>query len=352
MTDGEVDESDIADVISRWTGIPVNRMMESEREKLLNMEAKLGERLIGQAAAVKAVSDAVRRSRSGLQDANKPIGSFIFMGTTGVGKTELAKALAEFLFNDENAITRFDMSEYMEKHAVSRLVGPPPGYVGYEEGGQLTNAVREKPYSIILLDEIEKAHPDTFNILLQVLDDGRLTDNKGRVGDFKNTIIILTTNMGANVIYENFDGLEDVSPDKRQEIIDVTQDEVVEALKEHMRPEFLNRIDEQVMFTPLNREEIKRIMLLMFKSTRKRVQAQGYDIELSAKAIDKLAEMGYEPQYGARPMKRVLQREVDNELSKHLLSGKFAPGDVIYVNVDRKKQLTFTKKKTRKKKTE
>ena len=352
MTDGEVDESDIADVISRWTGIPVNRMMESEREKLLNMEAKLGERLIGQAAAVKAVSDAVRRSRSGLQDANKPIGSFIFMGTTGVGKTELAKALAEFLFNDENAITRFDMSEYMEKHAVSRLVGPPPGYVGYEEGGQLTNAVREKPYSIILLDEIEKAHPDTFNILLQVLDDGRLTDNKGRVGDFKNTIIILTTNMGANVIYENFDGLEDVSPDKRQEIIDVTQDEVVEALKEHMRPEFLNRIDEQVMFTPLNREEIKKIMLLMFKSTRKRVQAQGYDIELSAKAIDKLAEMGYEPQYGARPMKRVLQREVDNELSKHLLSGKFAPGDVIYVNVDRKKQLTFTKKKTRKKKTE
>lgn len=352
MTDGEVDESDIADVISRWTGIPVNRMMESEREKLLNMEEKLGERLIGQAAAVKAVSDAVRRSRSGLQDANKPIGSFIFMGTTGVGKTELAKALAEFLFNDENAITRFDMSEYMEKHAVSRLVGPPPGYVGYEEGGQLTNAVREKPYSIILLDEIEKAHPDTFNILLQVLDDGRLTDNKGRVGDFKNTIIILTTNMGANVIYENFDGLEDVSPEKRQEIIDVTQDEVVEALKDHMRPEFLNRIDEQVMFTPLNREEIKKIMLLMFKSTRKRVQAQGYDIELSPKAIDKLAEMGYEPQYGARPMKRVLQREVDNELSKHLLSGKFAPGDVIYVNVDRKKQLTFTKKKTRKKKTE
>lgn len=351
MTDGEVDEGDIADVISRWTGIPVNRMMESEREKLLNMELKIGERLIGQAAAVKAVSDAVRRSRSGLQDMKRPIGSFIFMGTTGVGKTELAKALAEFLFNDENAITRLDMSEYMEKHAVARLVGPPPGYVGYEEGGQLTNAVREKPYSIVLLDEIEKAHPDTFNILLQVLDDGRLTDNKGRVADFKNTIIILTTNMGAHVIYDNFDGLDDVPADKRQEIIDTTQEEVVEELKNHMRPEFLNRIDEQVMFTPLNREEIKKIMLLMFRSTRKRVQRQGYDIELTPKAIEHLSNLGYEPQYGARPMKRVLQREVDNELSKHLLSGKFEQGDIILVNVNRKKELTFTKKKktTRKK---
>jgi ATP-dependent Clp protease ATP-binding subunit ClpB len=349
MTDGEVDEGDVADVVSRWTGIPVSKMMESEREKLLKMEEKIGERLIGQVAAVEAVSDAVRRSRSGLQDAKKPIGSFIFMGTTGVGKTELAKALADYLFNDENAITRLDMSEYMEKHAVSRLVGPPPGYVGYEEGGQLTNAVREKPYSIVLLDEIEKAHPDTFNILLQVLDDGRLTDNKGRVADFKNTIIIMTTNMGSNIIYENFDGLDDVDAKKRQEIIDQTQVEVVEALKDHMRPEFLNRIDEQVMFTPLNREEIKKIMLLMFKATKKRVKRQGYDIELSEKAINLLAEKGYEPQYGARPMKRVLQREIDNELSKHLLSGKFDLGDIIYVDVDRKKELTFAKKKATKK---
>lgn len=348
MTDGEVDEGDVADVVSRWTGIPVSKMMESEREKLLKMEEKIGERLIGQHAAVQAVSDAVRRSRSGLQDTKKPIGSFIFMGTTGVGKTELAKALAEYLFNDENAITRLDMSEYMEKHAVARLVGPPPGYVGYEEGGQLTNAVREKPYSIVLLDEIEKAHPDTFNILLQVLDDGRLTDNKGRVADFKNTIIIMTTNMGSNIIYENFDGLDDVDAKKRQEIIDATQEEVVDELKNHMRPEFLNRIDEQVMFTPLNREEIKEIMLLMFRSTQKRVKRQGYDIELSPKAVDLLSDKGYEPQYGARPMKRVLQREVDNELSKHLLSGKFDLGDVIYVDVNSQKELTFEKKKATK----
>jgi ATP-dependent Clp protease ATP-binding subunit ClpB len=344
MTDGEVDSTDIADVVSRWTGIPVNKMMESEREKLLNMEAEIGKRLIGQKAAVEVVSDAVRRSRSGLQDAKKPIGSFIFMGTTGVGKTELAKVLASFLFNDEQAITRFDMSEYMEKQAVARLIGPPPGYVGYEEGGQLTNAVRRKPYSIILLDEIEKAHPDTFNILLQVLDDGRLTDNKGRVADFKNTIIIMTTNMGSNIIYENFDGLEDAEPKERQKIIDLTQDKVVEALKDKMRPEFLNRIDEQVMFTPLNRAEIKKIMLLMFKGTRKRIQRQGYDIELSEKAIDLLADLGYEPQYGARPMKRVLQRRIDNELSKHLLAGEFETGDIIWVDTDKDNELTFVKK--------
>lgn len=344
MTDGEVDANDVADVVSRWTGIPVSKMMESEREKLLKMEEKIGERLIGQKAAVEAVSDAVRRSRSGLQDAKRPIGSFIFMGTTGVGKTELAKALAEYLFNDEQAITRLDMSEYMEKHAVARLVGPPPGYVGYEEGGQLTNAVREKPYSIVLLDEIEKAHPDTFNILLQVLDDGRLTDNKGRVASFKNTIIIMTTNMGSNIIYDNFEGINDMEVDKRQEVIDRTQEQVIEALKDHMRPEFLNRIDEQVMFTPLNREEIKKIMLLMFKATRKRVQRQGYDIELSKQAIEVLAEEGYDPQYGARPMKRVLQRRVDNELSKHLLSGKFIIGDVIYVDTNEERELTFEKK--------
>lgn len=345
LTDGEVDATDIADVVSRWTGIPVSKMMESERAKLLRMEEEIGKRLIGQKDAVQAVSDAVRRSRAGLQDANKPIGSFIFMGTTGVGKTELAKALADFLFNDEGAIVRFDMSEYMEKHAVARLIGPPPGYVGYEEGGQLTNAVRRKPYSIILLDEIEKAHPDTFNILLQVLDDGRLTDNKGRIGDFKNTIIIMTTNMGSDIINENFDGLDDVSDDKRQEIIEVTRLEVVEALKDKMRPEFLNRIDEQIMFTPLNKKEIKQILLLLLKGIYKRVASQGYTIELSDKAIDVLADLGYDPQYGARPMKRVLQKELVNELSKELLSGKFAPNDHIYVDVDSATQkLLFTAK--------
>jgi ATP-dependent Clp protease ATP-binding subunit ClpB len=242
LTDGEVDANDIAEVVARWTGIPVNRMIESEREKLLRMEDEIGKRIIGQRDAVVAISDAVRRSRAGLQDAKKPIGSFLFMGTTGVGKTELAKALAEYLFNDEGAITRFDMSEYMEKQSVSRLIGPPPGYVGYEEGGQLTNAVRQKPYSIILLDEIEKAHPDTFNILLQVLDDGRLTDNKGRVADFKNTIIIMTTNMGSNIIADNFDGLDDVDTEKRLSIIETTKLEVLEELKKHVRPEFSARM--------------------------------------------------------------------------------------------------------------
>ena len=344
LTDGEVDATDIADVVSRWTGIPVNKMMESEKEKLLKMEEMIGQRLIGQDAAVKAVSDAVRRSRAGLQDAKKPIGSFIFMGTTGVGKTELAKALAAFLFNDENAITRFDMSEYMEKHAVARLVGPPPGYVGYEEGGQLTNAVRRKPYSIVLLDEIEKAHPDTFNILLQVLDDGRLTDNKGRVADFKNTIIIMTTNMGSDIIYEAFEGFNSFSAKKRKQVIETTQEKVIDSIKDRMRPEFLNRIDEQVMFTPLSKDEIKKIMLLLFKGTRKRVQKQGYDIELSDKAIDLLAEWGYDPQYGARPMKRVLQRQIDNELSKHLLADEFTEGDVILVDVKKDNTLTFTSK--------
>ncbi len=344
LTDGEVDATDIADVVSRWTGIPVNKMMESEKEKLLKMEEMIGQRLIGQDAAVKAVSDAVRRSRAGLQDAKKPIGSFIFMGTTGVGKTELAKALAAFLFNDENAITRFDMSEYMEKHAVARLVGPPPGYVGYEEGGQLTNAVRRKHYSIVLLDDIEKAHPDTFNILLQVLDDGRLTDNKGRVADFKNTIIIMTTNMGSDIIYEAFEGFNSFSAKKRKQVIETTQEKVIDSIKDRMRPEFLNRIDEQVMFTPLSKDEIKKIMLLLFKGTRKRVQKQGYDIELSDKAIDLLAEWGYDPQYGARPMKRVLQRQIDNELSKHLLADEFTEGDVILVDVKKDNTLTFTPK--------
>ncbi|AFC25490.1 ATP-dependent Clp protease ATP-binding subunit [Saprospira grandis] len=349
LTDGEVDANDIAEVVARWTGIPVAKMLESEREKLLRLEDEIGKRIIGQREAVQAVSDAVRRSRAGLQDAKKPIGSFLFMGTTGVGKTELAKALAELLFNDETAITRFDMSEYMEKHAVSRLVGPPPGYVGYEEGGQLTNAVRQKPYSIILLDEIEKAHPDTFNILLQVLDDGRLTDNKGRVADFKNTIIIMTTNMGADVIQDNFDGLDHVDASKRQAIIETTKLEVIERLKDHVRPEFLNRIDETVMFTMLNREEIKQILYLLLKGIRKRVLGQGFDIELSEAAIDYLADLGYEPAFGARPMKRVLQRELVNELSKALLASQFAPGDLIYVDLPKgQEKLLFTKKEEEK----
>jgi ATP-dependent Clp protease ATP-binding subunit ClpB len=345
LTDGEVDGNDIAEVVARWTGIPVNRMLESEREKLLRMEEEIGKRIIGQRDAVEAVSDAVRRSRAGLQDAKKPIGSFLFMGTTGVGKTELAKALAEFLFNDESAMTRFDMSEYMEKQSVSRLIGPPPGYVGYEEGGQLTNAVRQKPYSIVLLDEIEKAHPDTFNVLLQVLDDGRLTDNKGRVADFKNTIIIMTTNMGANIISENFDGLDDVDASKRLSIIETTKLEVLEELKKHVRPEFLNRIDDTVMFTMLNKAEIKQILMLLVKSVTKRVTDQGYQMEISQKAIDYLADLGYEPAFGARPMKRVLQRELVNELSKALLAGKFLPEDTILVDLDPSGQmLSFSKR--------
>jgi ATP-dependent Clp protease ATP-binding subunit ClpB len=345
LTDGEVDGNDIAEVVARWTGIPVNRMLESEREKLLKMEEEIGKRIIGQKEAVEAVSDAVRRSRAGLQDAKKPIGSFLFMGTTGVGKTELAKALAEFLFNDETAITRLDMSEYMEKHAVSRLVGPPPGYVGYEEGGQLTNAVRQKPYSIILLDEIEKAHPDTFNILLQVLDDGRLTDNKGRVADFKNTIIIMTTNMGSHIIAENFDGFDEFDSAKRQAVIETTKLEVIEELKKHVRPEFLNRIDETVMFTMLNKAEVKQILHLLVKSVSKRLTDQGYQMEISQKAIDYIADLGYEPSFGARPMKRVLQRELVNELSKALLAGNFIPGDTIIVDLDTSGQLlNFSKK--------
>ena len=345
LTDGEVDGNDIAEVVARWTGIPVNRMLESEREKLLRMEEEIGKRIIGQRDAVEAVSDAVRRSRAGLQDAKKPIGSFLFMGTTGVGKTELAKALAEFLFNDESAMTRFDMSEYMEKQSVSRLIGPPPGYVGYEEGGQLTNAVRQKPYSIVLLDEIEKAHPDTFNVLLQVLDDGRLTDNKGRVADFKNTIIIMTTNMGANIISENFDGLDDVDASKRLSIIETTKLEVLEELKKHVRPEFLNRIDDTVMFTMLNKAEIRQILMLLVKSVTKRVNDQGYQMEISQKAIDYLADLGYEPAFGARPMKRVLQRELVNELSKALLAGKFQPEDTILVDLDPSGQmLSFSKR--------
>ncbi len=343
FTNDQVTGNDVAEVVARWTGIPVQRMMQSEKDKLLNLEAEIGKRLIGQHEAVRAVSDAVRRSRAGLQDANRPIGSFIFLGPTGVGKTELAKSLAEVLFDDEKAITRIDMSEFQERHAVSRLVGAPPGYVGYDEGGQLTEAVRRKPYSIILLDEIEKAHPDTFNVLLQVLDDGRLTDNKGRVANFKNTLIIMTSNMGAATILENFEDLDALGDDHREEIISATKEEVFNHLKENLRPEFLNRIDEQIMFLPLSRDEIKQIMELLLKKTRKMLGRQGIILKLSEKAKNKLAEMGYDPQFGARPLKRVLQREVVNELSKFVLGGDFVSGDTIYID-ESKGQLTFSKK--------
>ncbi|MEQ8705632.1 MAG: ATP-dependent chaperone ClpB [Phaeodactylibacter sp.] len=343
FTNDEVSGDDIAEIVSRWTGIPVTKMMQSEKDKLLRLEDELHKRLIGQDEAVRAVADAVRRSRAGLQDVDRPIGSFIFLGPTGVGKTELAKALAEVLFNDEKAITRIDMSEYQERHAVSRLVGAPPGYVGYDEGGQLTEAVRRRPYSIVLLDEIEKAHPDTFNVLLQVLDDGRLTDNKGRVANFRNTLIIMTSNMGAEVILENFEDLIELPEDKQPEVLQATKEEVFDLLEDELRPEFLNRIDERIMFLPLTRDEIKQILHLLLRKVKKMLSDQGMSIELTPAAEDLLAEMGYDPQFGARPMKRVLQKEVVNELSKHVLSGTFAAGDMIFVDVEGE-ELTFGKK--------
>lgn len=342
FTNDQVAANDIAAVVSRWTGIPVDKMTQSEKEKLLNLEAEIGKRLIGQQEAVRAVADAVRRSRAGLQDEDRPIGSFIFLGPTGVGKTELAKTLADVLFDDEKAITRIDMSEYQERHAVSRLVGAPPGYVGYDEGGQLTEAVRRKPYSIILLDEIEKAHPDTFNILLQVLDDGRLTDNRGRVANFKNTIIIMTSNLGADTILENFEDLRAASEEHRDDILETTQTEVFDLLKENMRPEFLNRIDEQVMFLPLTRAEIHRIMELLLKKVVKMLEKQGISLQMSESAKDLLASLGYDPQFGARPMKRVLQKKVINELSKLVLSGAYGPGDTVFIDAEAE-ELTFTR---------
>jgi ATP-dependent Clp protease ATP-binding subunit ClpB len=344
FTNEHVTAGDIADVVSKWTGIPLSKMVTSEKVKLLTLEEEIGKRLIGQKEAVVAVADAVRRSRAGLQDDKKPIGSFIFLGPTGVGKTELAKALAEVLFDDENAITRIDMSEYQEKHSVSRLVGAPPGYVGYDEGGQLTEAVRRRPYSIILLDEIEKAHPDTFNILLQVLDDGRLTDNKGRVANFKNTIIIMTSNMGAETILENFEDLDALGDKHRQDIIETTKIEVFEALKDNLRPEFLNRIDEKIMFLPLNKAEIKQIATLMIKKLTKNLLKQEIGIEFDDKAMTLLADLGYEPQFGARPMTRVIQREIINELAKQVLGGQYLAGDTIYVGTDAK-GFTFGKVK-------
>lgn len=344
FTNEEVNADDIADIISKWTGIPISRMLQSEKDKLMELEQELGQRVIGQHEAVQAVSDAVRRSRAGLQDENKPIGSFIFLGPTGVGKTELAKALADLMFDDERAIVRIDMSEFQEKHAVSRLVGAPPGYVGYDEGGQLTEAVRRKPYSIILLDEFEKAHPDVFNILLQVLDDGRLTDNKGRVADFKNSIIIMTSNLGSETILENFEDLEAVGDKHRTEILETTRIELMENLKDNLRPEFLNRIDEKIMFLPLTKDEVKQILKLLLKDVRKMLAKQNLKIALSDSAIDLLADIGYEPQFGARPMKRVLQKEVINPLSKKLIAGSFNPGDLIMVDTN-KEGLTFKIKK-------
>ncbi|HVS92934.1 MAG TPA: ATP-dependent chaperone ClpB [Mucilaginibacter sp.] len=319
MLKEEVTAEDIAGVVSRWTGIPVSKMIQSEREKLLHLEAELHKRVAGQEEAIEAISDAIRRSRAGLHDKRKPIGSFIFLGTTGVGKTELAKALAEYLFNDENALVRIDMSEYQERHAVSRLIGAPPGYVGYDEGGQLTEAVRRKPYSVILLDEIEKAHPDVFNILLQVLDDGRLTDNKGRVVNFKNTIIIMTSNIGSNIIQENF---QDYDEDNKDEVIAKTKNQLFELLRQTIRPEFLNRIDEIIMFTPLSRDEIADIVKLQFAQLQKTLEEIGIQMDASEEALDWLAQLGYDPQFGARPLKRVIQKKILNELSKQILAGK------------------------------
>lgn len=319
MLKEEVTADDIAGVVGRWTGIPVTKLISSEREKLLHLEDELHKRVAGQDEAIEAISDAIRRSRAGLQDKRKPIGSFIFLGTTGVGKTELAKALAEFLFNDENAMTRIDMSEYQERHAVSRLIGAPPGYVGYDEGGQLTETVRRKPYSVVLLDEIEKAHPDVFNILLQVLDDGRLTDNKGRMVNFKNTIIIMTSNIGAHMIQDNF---KDLNEGNREEVIAKTKNELFEILKQTIRPEFLNRIDELIMFTPLNRSEIRNIVNLQFNHVKETLAEMGIQIEATTEALDWLAELGYDPQFGARPLKRVIQKRILNELSKEILAGK------------------------------
>ncbi|MDE6115161.1 MAG: ATP-dependent chaperone ClpB [Muribaculum sp.] len=326
----EVDADDIADVVSRWTGIPVNKMVQSEKEKLLHLEEELHKRVVGQEEAIAAIADAVRRSRAGLNDPRRPIGSFIFLGTTGVGKTELAKALAEYLFDDENMMTRIDMSEYQEKHTVSRLVGAPPGYVGYDEGGQLTEAVRRKPYSVVLFDEIEKAHPDVFNILLQVLDDGRLTDNKGRLVNFKNTIIIMTSNMGSQVIRENFAGITD---DNHAEVVEKTKEQVLDMLKQTIRPEFLNRIDEIIMFTPLNEREIEEIVGIQVNAIKRMLSKNGVELDVTPAALSYLAKEGYNPEFGARPVKRVLQRMVLNRLSKDILAQKVDREHPIIIDV-------------------
>jgi ATP-dependent Clp protease ATP-binding subunit ClpB len=338
MVKEEVDSEDIADVVSRWTGIPVTRMLQSEREKLLHLEEELHKRVVGQEEAIAAISDAIRRSRAGLSDPKKPIGSFIFLGTTGVGKTELAKALASYLFNQEDSMVRIDMSEYQEKHTVSRLIGAPPGYVGYEESGQLTEAIRRRPYSVVLLDEIEKAHPDVFNILLQVLDDGRLTDNKGRTANFKNTIIIMTSNIGSHLIQEKFEKYNDANKD---ELMAEAKINVMDLLKRSIRPEFLNRIDDIIMFTPLTRENVRKIVELQFVDISAKLNEQGVSIEMSEEALDWLSQLGYDPQFGARPLKRVLQRKILNELSKEILMGNIHKDSKIAVKLDKQNQFVF-----------
>ena len=323
----EVTNEDIAEVVGKWTGIPITKMLQSEREKLLNLEDELHRRVVGQEEAIQAVSDAIRRSRAGLQDQKRPIGSFLFLGTTGVGKTELAKALAEYLFDDDSAMTRIDMSEYQERHSVSRLVGAPPGYVGYDEGGQLTEAVRRKPYSVVLLDEIEKAHPDTFNILLQVLDEGRLTDNKGRLADFRNTIIVMTSNMGSQIIQEKFEAVKDM-----ETAMESAKIEVLGLLKQQVRPEFLNRIDDIVMFTPLNQENIQEIVGLQLKGVSRMLAEQNITIDATQEAIALLSKKGFDPQFGARPVKRTIQKEVLNKLSKEILSGRVTAESIILID--------------------
>lgn len=334
----EVDSEDIAEVVAKWTGIPVSKMLQSEREKLLHLEEELSKRVAGQEEAIRALSDAVRRSRAGLQDPKRPIGSFIFMGTTGVGKTELTKALAEYLFNDEHAMVRIDMSEYQERHSVSRLIGAPPGYVGYDEGGQLTESIRRKPYSVVLLDEIEKAHPDVFNILLQVLDDGRLTDNKGRVANFKNTIIIMTTNIGSHLIQESFEKINDTN---YFDVLESTKDEVLNLLKKSVRPEFVNRIDEIIMFRPLSRADVRKIVDIQVNLVQKRLEENGVKIEITEAARERLAKLGFDPQFGARPLKRVLQREILNELSKQILAGKIQKDSLIFVDLKNEVDFVF-----------
>jgi ATP-dependent Clp protease ATP-binding subunit ClpB len=338
MVKEEVDSEDIAGVVSRWTGVPVTRMLQSEREKLLHLEDELHKRVIGQEEAIEAISDAIRRNRAGLSDPKKPIGSFIFLGTTGVGKTELAKALSEFLFNQDNAMIRIDMSEYQEKHTVSRLIGAPPGYVGYEEGGQLTEAVRRRPYSVVLLDEIEKAHPDVFNILLQVLDDGRLTDNKGRMANFKNTIIIMTSNIGSHIIQEK---LEDYNEFNKEDKIAEAKAGVMDLLKNTIRPEFLNRIDDVMMFTPLSRENVREIVNIQFKSLQHTMAEQGMEISATDEALDWLSQLGYDPQFGARPLKRVLQKRILNELSKEILMGNIKKDSSVLIKLNDKNQFEF-----------
>ncbi|TVR74799.1 MAG: ATP-dependent chaperone ClpB [Marinilabiliales bacterium] len=332
----EVDSEDIAEIVARWTGIPVSRMLQSEREKLLSLETELHKRVVGQDEAIQAVSDAVRRSRAGLQDSKRPVGSFIFLGSTGVGKTELARALAEFLFDDENLMTRIDMSEYQERHSVSRLIGAPPGYVGYDEGGQLTEAVRRKPYSVVLLDEIEKAHPDVFNILLQVLDDGRLTDNKGRVVNFRNTIIIMTSNAGSEIIQANYDKLNGMD---REEMFEKTRKEVFALLRRTIRPEFLNRVDDIIMFKQLSQDEVRQIVQLQFENVKNMLRTNNVEAEITERAVDLLTRLGYDPQYGARPVRRVMQKQILNELSRQIVAGKIDRDQKLIIDAEEDKLL-------------